>query len=71
MKWMLLFIITKRNDFIKWPQRPAEPSNILPGMVRNDSGNGTEGFPEWYGTILFARQEASCGAFFPLHHAAE
>ena len=65
MKWMLLFIITKRNDFIKWPQRPAEPSHTLPGMVRNDSGNGTEGFQEWYGMILFARQEASCGAFFP------
>lgn len=42
MKWMLLFIITKRNDFMKWPQRPAEPSHTLPGMVRNDSGKGTE-----------------------------
>ena len=23
------------------------------------SGNGTEGFPEWYGTILHPRREAS------------
>lgn len=40
------------RPFGKW-------SVTLPGMVRNDSGNGTEGFPEWYGTILHPRREAS------------
>ena len=43
---------------------------MIPGMVRNDSGNGTELFPEWYGTIPgMVRNDSRAGAVWYMDEA--
>lgn len=42
----------------------------VPGMVRNDSGNGTELFREWYGTIPgMVRNDSRTGAVWYMDEA--